>query len=278
MKYRLLAIDIDGTLVNSRDELTPDTRNALVRASEAGIDLVLATGRRYSRTLPLVEPLGIDVPLITASGALVKDAFDHRTFYRADFEPELLRGVCRRLDALGYDPLLCADTYCEHFDFYHAVELPKIRRWELAEYLEMNPEDGRLLPDMLDRPPPGVFLAFTFGPKDEMLAAEAVLHREFPGQISTNVLRSPRYRGFLVEIVPANVSKWSAIRRLAESRSIAIGEICAVGDDVNDLDMIRAAGLGIAMGNAVPEVKVAADRIAPTHDEDGLVQVVEWII
>ena len=72
-RYRLLAIDIDGTLVNSRDELTPATREALVRAGRAGIHVVLATGRRYSRTLHLVEPLGIDVPLVTASGALVKD-------------------------------------------------------------------------------------------------------------------------------------------------------------------------------------------------------------
>ena len=111
-----------------------------------------------------------------------------------------------------------------------------------------------------------------------MLEVEAVLQREFPGQLSTHVLRSPRYRGFLVEIMPADVSKWSAVRRLAESWNIDESEICAVGDDVNDLAMIRAAGLGVAMGNAVPEVKAAADRIAPTHDEDGLVQVVEWIL
>jgi Cof subfamily protein (haloacid dehalogenase superfamily) len=278
MKYRLLAIDIDGTLMNSRDELTPGTQAALARAAETGVQVVLATGRRYSRTLPLVEPLGIDVPLITASGALVKNPLDHRTFYRAEFEPLLLRNVCRRLDALGYDPLLCADTYCDHFDYYHAVEAKKVRRSELAEYLEMNPHDGRLLPDMLEGPPSDVFLVFTFGPRDEMLAAEAVLEREFPGQLSMNVLRSPRYRGYLVEITPVNVSKWSAVQRLAQGWNIAESEICAVGDDVNDLAMIRAAGLGVAMGNAVPEVKAAADRIAPTHDEDGLVQVVEWIL
>ena len=68
LRYQLLAIDIDGTLVNSRDELTPGTRAALVRAGEAGIHVVLATGRRYSLTLHLVQPLGIDVPLVTASG------------------------------------------------------------------------------------------------------------------------------------------------------------------------------------------------------------------
>lgn len=277
MKYRLLAIDIDGTLMNSRDELTPGVRSALVRASEAGVQVVLATGRRYRRTLPLVEPLGIDVPLITASGALIKDPIDHRTLFKAEFEPTLLRDMCRALDRLGYDPLLCGDTFSQHFDFYHAVEMKSMRRWETAEYLEFNPLDGRLSPDMLEAPP-GAFLAFTFGPKEEMLAAQAVLQAEFPGMLSTNVLRSPKYRGFLVEVTPAGVSKWSGVLHLAELWNVAESEICAVGDDVNDLAMIRAAGLGVAMGNAVPEVKAVADRIAPTHDEEGLIQVVEWIV
>jgi 5-amino-6-(5-phospho-D-ribitylamino)uracil phosphatase len=278
MKYRLLAIDIDGTLMNSRDELTPGTRAALVRAAAAGVQVVLATGRRYRRTLPLVEPLGIDGPLVTASGALIKDPLDHRTFYQAEFDLDLLREICRWIDRVGFDPLLCADTFHHNFDFYHAVEARKIRRWELAEYVELNPGDGRLLTEMIDRPPRGVFLAFTFGTREQMLELESILLATFPGRLSTHVLRSPRYRGFLVEIVPAEVSKWSAVRRLAQAWNIDESEICAVGDDVNDLAMIRAAGLGVAMGNAVPEVKAAADRIAPTHDEDGLVQVVEWII
>jgi len=277
MKYRLLAIDIDGTLMNSRDELTPGTQAALMRAGAAGVQVVLATGRRYRRTLPLVEPLGIDVPLITASGALIKDPLDHRTLYQAEFEPALLRDLCRLVDRTGFDPLLCADTFHHNFDFYHAAEVAKIRRWQLAEYIEMNPGDGRLLPEMLDHPPPGVFLAFTFGTRGQMLELDSVLRSGFPGRLSTHVLRSPRYRGFLVEIMPAEVSKWSAVRRLADRWQIDECEICAVGDDVNDLAMIRAAGLGVAMGNALPEVKAAADRIAPTHDDEGLIQVVEWI-
>ena len=73
VRYRLLAIDVDGTLVNSDDHLTPATCAALRRAMESGIQVVLATGRRYSHTLHLVEPLGIRAALVTASGALVKD-------------------------------------------------------------------------------------------------------------------------------------------------------------------------------------------------------------
>ena len=74
------------------------------------------------------------------------------------------------------------------------------------------------------------------------------------------------------------MTKWSAVERLAAGWGIATAAICAVGDDVNDIPMIRAAGLGVAMGNAQPAVKAAADRIAPSHDEDGLAEVVAWLL
>jgi 5-amino-6-(5-phospho-D-ribitylamino)uracil phosphatase len=272
-----LAIDIDGTLVNSRDELTEDTREALIRAGQAGIQVVLATGRRYSRTLHLVEPLGIDVPLITASGALVKDPKrNHYTLHKTTFDPQLLRQILKLIDQGGFDPLVCADTFTDGFDFYLARN--KVRTSELQEYVDLNPDDGRIWPNLVSDPPPEVFLVFTMGTKDQMLVMEQSLHGKLCGRISTHVLRSPRYRGFLVEIAPAGVSKWSGVKRLAESWGIEEASICAVGDDVNDIQMIRAAGLGVAMGNALPEVKAAADRVAPTHDENGLVQVVEWLL
>jgi len=275
-RYRLLAIDIDGTLVNSRDELTPAVRDALMRAGGAGIQVVLATGRRYSRTLHLVEPLGIDVPLVTASGALVKNPADHRTLFRAEFPPAVLRGMLSILSGSGYDPLLCADTYAEGFDFYLARA--EVRSPELGEYIRLNPGDGRLWPQLLADPPPGVFGGFTMGTREQMLSLEQEVHRQMPGRLCTHVLRSPRYTGFLCELAPAGTTKWSAIRRLAAEWGIEEAAICAVGDDVNDIPMIRAAGLGVAMGNALPEVKAAADRIAPTHDENGLVRVVEWLL
>ncbi len=275
-KCRLLAIDIDGTLVNSRDELTADTREAIIRAGRAGIHVVLATGRRYSRTLHLVEPLGIDVPLISASGALIKDPKDHCTLFQSAFDQHLLRQVLTLIDREGYDPLLCADSFAQGFDFYHARS--NAANQELQEYLDMNPNDGRIWPNLATDPPPGVFLVFTMGTKDQMLEMDKILHNALPGRLSSNVLRSPRYRGFLVEIAMAGVSKWSGVKHLAEIWGIDQSSICAVGDDVNDIPMIRAAGLGVAMGNALPEVKAAADLIAPTHDENGLVQVVQWLL
>ncbi len=275
-RYRLLAVDVDGTLVNSQDELTPATREALVGASAAEVQVVVATGRRYSRTLHLVEPLGIDVPLVTASGALVKDPTDHRTLYRAQFRQGVLAKVVQLVDRCGFEPVLCADTYANGFDYYHArddVDSP-----ELAEFLRLNSNCGRLWPELIRDPPPGVFAGFTMGTQAEMLRLEQELQRRLPRQLYTHVLRSPRYVGYMCEIAPSGATKWSAVRRLATQWGITAEAICAVGDDINDVPMIRGAGLGVAMGNALPAVKAAADRIAPTHDEDGLVQVVRWLL
>jgi hypothetical protein len=273
--FRLLAIDIDGTLVNSRDELTPATRDALIRAGRAGIQVVLATGRRYSRTLHLIEPLGIAVPLVTASGALVKDPRDHRTLFCAEFDAGVLPSALQTIAAAGFEPVVCADTYHDGFDFYRARE--EVAGAELAEYVRLNPGCGRLWPTLEHSPPANVFAAFSMGTKMQMLGLETLLHERLPGKLSTHVLRSPKYTGFMCEVAPHGVTKWSAICRLAHDWGYSDEEICAVGDDVNDIPMIRAAGLGIAMGNALPEVKAAADRIAPSHDEDGLVRVVQWL-
>ncbi len=275
-RYQLLAIDVDGTLVNSHDELTPATRAALARAGQAGIHVVLATGRRYSQTLRLVEPLGIDVPLVTGSGALVKDPLDHRTLYCAQFDRDVLCRALAIIDHCGHDVLLCGDTFAAGFDYYQADRAA--RGPELAEYLSLNRDCGHVWPGMKTDPPQDVFGGFAMGSQPQMLALESCLHQGLPGKLSTHVLRSPRYRGFMCELAPAGVTKWSAIRRLAGLWGIPDEAICAVGDDVNDIPMIRAAGLGIAMGNALPSVKAAAARIAPTHDDDGLVQVVAWLL
>jgi 5-amino-6-(5-phospho-D-ribitylamino)uracil phosphatase len=275
-RFRLLAIDIDGTLLNSRDELTEATRDALVRACDAGIRIVLATGRRYSRTLHLVEPLGIGAPLVTASGALVKDPRDHRTLFRAEFGADVLPCTLQTIAAAGFDPVVCADTYHEGFDFYRERE--EVLGPELGEYIRLNPDSGRIWPTLLSAPPESTFAAFAMGTKDSMLLLQKALHERLPNKLSTHVLRSPKYTGFLCEVAPAGVTKWSAIRRVAHQWGCSDEEICAVGDDVNDIPMIRAAGLGVAMGNALPEVKAAADRIAPSHDEDGLVRVVDWLL
>lgn len=273
---RLLAIDIDGTLVNSRDELTDATRQALRRACAAGLKLVLATGRRYSRALPLVEPLAIDAPLVTASGALIKHPLDHRTLFQATFARPLLCDLLGVVERRGFEAVLYADSYHEGFDFY--CQRLEVTRPELADYLTLNPGCHRLWPTLMSDPPEGVFAGFSTGTREEMLDLHEELQRALPGLLYTHVLRSPRYIGHMCEIAPFGVTKWSGIQHVAAEWGISPDQMCAVGDDVNDIPMIEAAGIGIAMGNAQPEVKAAADFIAPTHDQDGLAAVVAFLL
>jgi len=131
---------------------------------------------------------------------------------------------------------------------------------------------------LIRNPPPGIFGGFSVGTVEQMQELETTLQQEMAGKLHTHVLHPPRYAGYFIEISPKGVTKWSAIQRIAREWGIDDSAICAVGDAVNDIPMIRAAGLGVAMGNAQPVVKEAADRIAPTHDDNGLVEVVEWII
>ena len=269
MNYRLLAIDIDGTLVNSRDELTPATRAAIARATAAGIHVVLATGRRYRRALqsgrvararacrwsPPAEPWSRTRPRTRPSTA-----------------PSSIRrpsGCCwSRWPSRAASRSSTATRTPRASISITPATAPAVRN--SAEYLDRNTGLGRLWADWPENPPPTLYAGFVIGGLEEMLRLETLIQRRVPGALSTHVLRSPRYSGYLCEFSPAGATKWSAIRRLADAWGIADEAICAVGDDVNDIPMIRAAGLGVAMGNALPPVKAVADRIAPTHDADGL--------
>jgi len=275
-RYRLLAIDVDGTLVNSQNELTDATREAILQARRAGIEIVLATGRRYSRALPLVEPLELNVPLITASGALVKRAADHRTLYRAEFLPGALETCLDVVAVARHEAVLYADTFDEGFDYFCCSQ--ETESSELSEFYERNVGCGRTVENLMRKPPAGIFAGFAMGSYQQMIQLERELTNRLPEQLYVHVLRSPRYTGYMCEIAPHGVSKWTGVMRLAADWKIGPEEICAVGDDVNDIPMIAAAGLGVAMDNALDAVKAAADRIAPSHDDDGLVQVVRWIL
>lgn len=275
-KFRLLALDIDGTLVNSRDELTPTVADAVRRAAASGVRVVLVTGRQYSRSRPLAVELGLDTPIISSCGSLIKQPSDHQTLFRADFPRHVLGEVLTTVHDAGYDPVVYTDTFAAGYEYHFPLAPP--RQSELAQFLRLNPTNGRHTPDLVATPPEGVFAGFAIGTREEMFAMQEQLDARLPGELYIHVLRSPRYEGFMCEIAAHEMTKWSGVMRLAESWGIAAEEICAVGDDVNDLPMIRAAGLGVAMGNAVSELKSEAKKIAPTNDENGVAEVVRWVI
>lgn len=290
-RIRLLVLDVDGTVTTSRHEISPATAAAIRRVQAAGIGVVLATGRRYRDVLPVARRLAVDTPLVTASGALVKRPSDHVTLARASFAAGVLEKVLQAIVAAGHEPVVYTDSFALGYDFHcrglegaglavTASDAPveSAARSGLAEYLEKNRGLAHVVPDLDRAVPAGAFAGFTMGGLAEMTALEEALHAAFPGGLALHTIRSPRYRDWMCEIAPAGVTKWSGVLQLAEQWGIAPAEICAVGDDVNDLPMLRSAGLGIAMGNARPEVLAAVNRVVASSDDDGLVEVAEIVI
>jgi hypothetical protein len=280
---RLLALDIDGTLTNSSHEVPDVARDAVARVVAAGVRVMIATGRRYRDALPIARALGVDVPLVSASGALVKRPSDHATLSRAAFAPGVLEGVVRLIAERGYEPILYSDSYAKGFDFHcrslaDIAEDPAAYGGGLREYLGRNRGLADVVHDLHESPPEGVFGGFVMGPHAAMNSLEADLDAAFPGSLSLHTIKSPRYRDWMCEIAPVGVTKWSGVVQVAAVWGIRPAEICAVGDDVNDLPMIREAGLGIAMGNARPEIQAEADVVVGTNDEGGLADVADLVL
>jgi Cof subfamily protein (haloacid dehalogenase superfamily) len=287
-RYRILALDVDGTLLDVDGTLRPRTAQAVARASQAGIRAILCTGRRYRRARPIARQLGLDAPLVCNSGSIIKDPLDHRTIWRADFEDALAADVRGLFLRENQPPVVFTDLHPDltdfivpafptgrpHFDDYVAQN---------REHADINPEiwgaDSRPLDhENADRGFDALFHVCAIGDRSEMLTFQQVAHERIGDRIQTFVQRSPRYRGTMCEILRRDASKWRAILHLAELWGVVPSEICAVGDDMNDIPMLRNAGLGVAMGHASPDVRAAADLVTGSHDQDGVATFVDDIL
>jgi hydroxymethylpyrimidine pyrophosphatase-like HAD family hydrolase len=284
-RYRLLALDVDGTLLDSRGELRASTAEAVTRAARAGIRPVLCTGRRYRRARPVAERLGLDAPLVCNSGAVVKEPAGHGTLWRADFDAPLLAEILAIFRERGEPAVSFTDLPPDRPDFL--VESAATGRPLFDDYLARNAGHAGIEPGWTrlaeDRGsghadthahPHSHFHLCAIGTRAEMLDFERAVHDRLAGRVRTFVQKSPRYAGTMCEVIRHDAGKWAAVRHVAESLGIAPVEICAVGDDMNDLSMIAGAGLGVAMGHAPAPVRAAADLVTGDHDQDGLTRLV----
>ena len=275
--FKILALDVDGTLLGPDGTLRPRTADAIARAARAGIRPVLCTGRRYRRALPVALELGLDAPLVCNSGALVKDPADHRTLHRADFDAGLLAEVLALFRARGELAISFADRGPAASDF--VVAALATGRPHFDQYLAMNRPHAEIDPSWADRPEgPGHFHVCAIGDRAAMLAFEAAVLGALSGRVRTFVQKVPRYTGTFCEVLHVDASKWSAILHLAGLWGVEPAEICAVGDDMNDVPMIAGAGLGVAMGHAPPAVLDAADLVTGGHDRDGVAELVDGVL
>jgi Cof subfamily protein (haloacid dehalogenase superfamily) len=283
-RIRILALDVDGTLLDPDGRLRQRTAHAVRQAARAGIRPVLCTGRRFRRARPIAEQLGVETPIVCNSGAIVKDPRDCATLWRADFHPQLTARLLAIFAAQGQAAVAFTDRDDHEPDFL-------VSRFPTGhpcfdDYVSQNREHAEIGPDWIvegceaeARAAAGpCFHVCAIGTRGEMLAFQRAVHEVLGVDVQTFVQRSPRYLGTMCELLRHNASKWTAVLHLAALWGVAPEEICAVGDDVNDVPMIRHAGLGVAMGHAPSDVRDAADLVTGDHDQDGVAMLVEDVL
>lgn len=270
----LLAVDLDGTLLDSHGRLPPRNRDALHRAHEAGVKIVLCTGRSYTETRPTLAAISLDLDAtVTVGGALLSSASDGRTLERVPIAPPLAVEVGQWFRDRGYASLWLHDADQTGFDGY-AVDGPR-RHPAIDRWLDRAPCVMR----RTDAIPPDAPLRITILDEDaELRRVSTELSDRFRGRLNHNIIHVPAYGFTVIECFDATVDKWSGIVKLCSRMGIDPARTVAIGDDVNDVPMIRHAGLGVAVANAKPEVRRLAQRVVASNDDAGVADLIDALL
>jgi Cof subfamily protein (haloacid dehalogenase superfamily) len=262
MRFRLVTLDLDGTLIGKEQVIPPRTRRAVQGAVNRGCLVTIATGRGFTPTARFAQDLGVNAPLICYQGALIRDPRDGTIIYTATIPLHVAQEVLTFSRARQ----LNVQVYTEDEQSYAGQVTPTIA--DIAEKSGVPVTGVGGLADRLDSPP-FKFLVFVEQPEaiPELMRD---LQAQFDGRLQ--VVQSWSH---VVEATGLEVSKGEALARLAAHLGVSQSATMAVGDQGNDVSMIAWAGLGVAMGDASPAAKAAADVIAPPLAAEGAAWAIE---
>jgi len=248
--YRLLAIDLDGTLLTPQKLITQRTQKALFQAAEMGITIIIATGQTFQVLRQVCADLPLTAPQIIENGAIIAD-IQHGTVLHEQLVPA--ENILPALDALR--------VYVDN-------NTPRARNWyrpPLSPPVEIA--------DVASIYPQPCIKIVGVGEVETLREKRRELEHIFDGTLYVTQ-SSPD----LVELLHPAVSKGNALRAIAADLGIAPAEVVAIGDNHNDIGMLRFAGLGVAMGHAHAEVKAAADYVTLSNAEEGVAAVIEEVV
>jgi len=270
---RLIALDIDGTLLDSEGRIPAANRAAIARAIDAGVEVALATGRRYDFARPIFESLPGPLTLILSNGAIVKTR-DGQTLMRSLLPRAVARSVLAQVPehrasaAVVFDRIREGQVVFEVIDWDH----PRHARFFAVNrpfLSEASPLETCLTEDPIQ-------VMFSGGCTD-MRALFDRLHQSSDG--FSVALTEYQHRDFsMVDVVTAGCSKGSALRSWSERRGLERAHVMAMGDNLNDLQMLEFAGTPVLMGNALPELKAHGWAVTGTNDEAGVAQAIDKFI
>ena len=261
--YRLLACDLDGTLMDDELNISPRVRWALASAQARDIHVTLATGRGFPSTLPFAHSLHITAPLICYQGGLIKHSQTGQELFRATMERELMLQVIETARARHWNLVIYlgdeiyVDSFARSHAFYYEMLGPGIHQVDdLAETVRTNGQA------------PAKFITVADETTSDRIQAEA--SARFGKEMT--IVRSHK---LFVEGNPLDVNKGNALRWLAENLNVPQAQVMAVGDQGNDVAMIQWAGLGVAMESGSPTARAVADWVAPPLSADGAAAAIE---
>ncbi len=271
---RLIALDIDGTLLRSDKTLSPRTGAALAGARALGVRLVLVTGRRYPSARRVADELGGPLPLGLHTGALVME--DGRVLRCRLLAREAARRAIRIGRAAGAEPVLHCGALGEGLLL---VDAAARRTGLVGYYLERAGGEVRVIDDLTQaletQDPVQVMFGGTREQMDPLLAA---LGAGLGGSARVERTVYPASGLVLLDVIDSAVGKAEALAFLQARWGIAPAETLAIGDNWNDREMVAAAGLGFVMGNADPELLALGLPVLPTNDEDGVAGAIERLV
>jgi len=267
---RLLALDIDGTLLDSDGRIPTANHHAVARAIDAGIEVVLATGRRYDSARPIFEALPDALTLILSNGAIVK-ARDGQTLMRSLLSRETARAVLAEFAEHRASAAVVFDRPREGQVVFEAIDWEHLRHRRFFEanrpfLAEVAPLEHCLTEDPIQ-------VMFSGGCTEMRHLFERLQQRSDGFSVA---LTEYQHRDFsLVDIVTAGCSKGSALRAWAAERGLARDEVMAMGDNLNDLQMLEFAGTAVIMGNALPELKARGWPVTGSNNDGGVAQAID---
>lgn len=264
MDYKLIVLDLDGTLTNREKIITERTKRALMSAQEKGRKIVLASGRPTYGVAPLARELKLEQYggyILSFNGGCIMDCRTGELVFKRELPVESNQKIIRlaqeeRVDILTYerDMIITNNVDCPYTKKEAEINHLEVKGVaDMAEYVDFQVPKFLMLDD-------GDFLAMV-EPR-----VKAALGKQF------SVYRSEPY---FLEILPKGIDKAQSLERLLEQLGMTKEEMIACGDGYNDLSMIKYAGLGVAMENAVLPVRNAADYVTFSNNEDGVAHVVE---
>ncbi|HLA12682.1 MAG TPA: Cof-type HAD-IIB family hydrolase [Pyrinomonadaceae bacterium] len=284
MPIRFLALDLDGTLLNSRGQVSDRNRAALNQAREAGVCVAVVTGRRFRDARPIALELEIDAPVIAHNGALTKHAFTLRTVDVRPLPLNAAHEVVRIGRDAGADPLVSDDheglgvLVYDHLSGDNRALIEYVA-WAKRIHGNEGGEAVREVPSVeayLDHSP--VHLAFSGGCKMMADLAERLL-AEMEGRVKIFSTNYPQKDFALLDILHPEASKGTGVAAAADELGITPDEVMAIGDNLNDLEMLELAGTPVVMQNAEPMLHVIEGfHRTSSNDDDGVAVAVEKFI